>query len=183
MRELSTMDKKIIEQKANEFLKTYELEDTVFTPIIKIAELNGFAVRNVRMEDAYDGLIIVDPNAKSVMNLQTNKFIGVNSTRDHAFKRFIVAHEIGHYILQEGTAIAHRENAHPKSDNEQDMDFFAACLLMPQIKVKKCYEALRVLNPKMTILDITANLASKFIVPYESMRRRLNELGIIHDGQ
>lgn len=58
--------------------------------------------------------------------------IGVNHERDLFTKRFIIAHELDHYILhgENKPIFAQREKTHGRTPEENEIDFFAACLLM-----------------------------------------------------
>lgn len=175
------MEKYEIEQKAEEFLKKYFDWESLYVPIIDIARKLGFVVRNMKLEDEYDGVLAMDPKAETVLDLKTNKFIGVNSNRSNEFKRFIVAHELGHYVLDDsGTRkFAHRVKAHGKPEQEQDVDYFAACVLMPRPLVNSLFILCKNNPEKMSIGQIAMYMAHLMHVPEESMVRRLVELNLV----
>ena len=115
------------------------------------------------------------------MGLKTDKLIGVNSDRSLEWKRFIIAHEIGHYILhfkEEGIEglYAHRDHKRGHDDSENEVDFFAANLLMPRQRFEKKFTEMKAL--KLSTQDIIDELASYFIVTKRMAERRIKELGL-----
>ena len=91
-------------------------------------------------------------------------------------KRFIIAHELGHYILhcKDEKIYAHRESAHGRSDEENDVDYFAACLLMPANSFKTAFEKTK----SISFIEKIKELQRIFDVPFESVVRRIDELGL-----
>ena len=176
MWELTDMEKKEREVKAKQLLDTYGMNSDCSIDIVLLARNMGFSVLNANLEPDEDGFIIVNENIKKLPNVGTNKVIAVNARRDYEDKRFIIAHEIGHYVFREEKVVfAHRENSHGRSERENDLDYFAACLLMPEEAFKKAFE-----ERKRTSLSILVDyLAAKFEVPYISALRRMEEIGLV----
>lgn len=176
------MDKASIEQKAMETLQLVQLnEDTEAIDVIDIAKKLGFIVGNAGLEDDVDGFIIVEKGKKEILGQKTDRIIGVNATKELNWKRFIIAHEIGHYKLHYDEKInngiyAHREHKKGKSEQENEADFFAACILMPREQfVKKASE---LIAKGLTKDEMIILLADKFCVTHIMTERRFGELEI-----
>lgn len=77
----------------------YNLTSASFD-IVTLAREMGFTVCNAIMTDNSDGFIIVSSKPITICGIQSDKFIGVNTTRDIKEKRWIIAYELGCYITQ-----------------------------------------------------------------------------------
>ncbi len=161
--------------------------DNGYVNIINIAKKLGFMVGNIELSDDEDGFIIINDNESLIPNKSVSKVIGVNSTRSLAWKRFIIAHEIGHYYLHysgesnklEGM-YAHRENKKGKGKDENEADFFAACLLMPATFFVEVFNQLKdKFDNELDKSYIVTTLAQKFIVTERMAQRRIKELGLL----
>lgn len=174
------MDKSMIEQKAVETLEKVQMHDeTDAIDVIKIARKLGFVVGNAGLEDDVDGFIIIEKGKKKILGQKTDKLIGVNASKELAWKRFIIAHEIGHYMLHydENTGMyAHREHKTGKNEEENEADFFAANLLMPRKQFVNRINELR--DKKLTTEEMVVLLADKFCVTQKMVERRFGELEI-----
>jgi Zn-dependent peptidase ImmA (M78 family) len=176
------MKRKSIEKKSNKLL--VENLNNIEGPIdiIELAQRIGFRVGLASLPNEEDGFIIVDNDITTIETLTgitVDKVIGINSKRDLQTKRFIIAHEIGHYILhyeteESGGMYAHRENRKGKDKKENEADFFAACLLMPKKSFKERYDELKRKDVKKS--DIELLLQNYFNVPKESVERRIEEV-------
>lgn len=177
MKGLTDMEKRIIEQKAQKVIDEQIKDLKAPIDVISLAKEMGFVVANAMLTDNTDGFIIVNEDDDNVMQMNTSKLIGVNSSRSLDTKRFIIAHEIGHYIFEENNKIfARRENKHGRSEVENDLDYFSACLLMPAELFRKEFLELSSKDKDMSSEDKAIFLSAKFIVPLISVKRRLNEL-------
>lgn len=181
MRGLTKMEKEKIETKANELLKHYNeyITDESFVDIVGIARAMGFVVGQATLDDGEDGFIIIDNSKKELLGIKTNKLIVVNKNRDFNLRRFIVAHEIGHYYLECGDsekAFASREHKTGKSDKENEIDYFAACMLMPSEKFIKKYNEYKKDFDNNAIL--TFLLSKQFGVTIKTCERRFEELAL-----
>lgn len=61
-----------------------------------------------------------------------NKIIYINGDEPTYRKRFTIAHEIGHLLLNHTKDVDFRNNSYSNDPEELEADFFAACLLMPK---------------------------------------------------
>lgn len=175
VKELSYMDKKMITQKANALLKQYGYDaaaDT-YVDIAKLAVSNGFKVgESKQLAFKEDGFMSVSKDRKKLL-------IGVNDDRTIEEKRFIVAHELAHYFLHYMNsdlkdAIMHREHIKGKSEDENDADYFAACILMPEQSFIRQFRKIK--EKSRDSSDIIDCLQMVFKTPRESIKRRIEEV-------
>lgn len=183
-----------IEQKANNITKKYneymnEDKKNGYVDIIKIAQDLGFVVGNVKLKDDSDGFIIVNEKEDQILGIKTSKLIGVNEKRSLEWKRFIIAHEIGHYILhyidnavELDGLYACREHIKGKNETENQVDFFAACLLMPADFFKKKFNEVKEEKKTMTKSEIAQELSRNFLVTSMMVLRRIDELELWNEG-
>lgn len=178
----SLMVKKIIEQKAEDTLSKVNDKGEAAIDIIGVARNLGFIVGNAELSDDEDGFIIVDEGKEQILGQPTDKLIGVRADQSIEWKRFVIAHEIGHYVLHydkdaDHGMYAHREHKKGKDDIENEADYFAANLLMPANRFKQNYEELK--TDSLTFDEKILILAKRFCVTEIMTRRRCEELGII----
>ena len=167
MRVLTRKEKKAVAQAAYDLLNEYSIDASNGVDIVELAHQMGFVVGNAGLDDGDDGFIMVNEDADEILGIKTKKLIGVNADRDYEKKRFIIAHEIGHYTLhcKGGKIFAHRDSTHGRSDEENKLDYFAACLLMPKEAFEKAFKE-----------NDIEQLSKIFEVPVDSVKRRILEL-------
>lgn len=96
-------------------------------------------------------------------------------------KIFTIAHEIGHYFIhmqEKNNYLCYRHKKNITSDEknlEDESDYFASCLLMPENKIRKALE----LYPDVASVETLSKL---FEVSKEAMVKRLEELKIPLQG-
>lgn len=166
---LSDVDKKEIETQVTALLKGYGYspQEDAYVDIVEFVQQLGFIVGNAELDEKEDGFLAIQAN---------DKIIGVNSKRSLDWKRFIIAHEFAHFVLhyKAGELYLNRENKKGKDEEENDADYFAAALLMPNEAFKRLY-----LQFEKDGMNKTANclqLASIFKVPFDSASRRVEEV-------
>lgn len=108
------------------------------TPIIRIAKHFGFSVfQTSRLKRGCDGIICID--SPHYVEQSYNRLILVNSLQTLQHQRFIIAHELGHYLFEYlGSTLEerHAEFVRPFERNnctnlaEQQANRFAPCILM-----------------------------------------------------
>lgn len=170
---LTKMEKQIIQEKANTILANYKYDNQEgYFDIVKFAIKEGFEVgESKHLLDTDDGFIYISKNPEA-------RIIGVNYNRTKEEKRFIVAHELSHYYLhydenQEGVFMR-REHIKGKNEKENDADFLAACILMPQKNFISKYNKLQ--KEKLDAFDIIDYLQAIYKTPRESIIRRIEEV-------
>ncbi len=123
------MNKIEIEKKASDTLANISYDDTnEAVDVVEVAKKLGFAVGSAGLDEGMDGFIIIQEGQKEILGIKTDKLIGVNAANDLTWKRFTVAHEIGHYMLhynreQDHGMYAHREHAKGKDETENEADY------------------------------------------------------------
>ena len=163
---LSKMEKKEIAKQAEELLIKfgYNIESVTYVDITKLATSAGFRVgESKKIPFIRDGFMD-----------RENLIIGVNFDRTMEEKRFIVAHELAHYYLESQGTVRHRDHVKGKDERENEADYFAACILMPQHSFVRHYNRLKELG--LGIVDIIDNLQAIFKTPRESIKRRIGEV-------
>ena len=175
------MDNVDIEKKALKTLKEACDTGKEVVDIIKVAKSLGFIVGNAELSDDEDGFIIVNEQENEILGQQTSRLIGINSNQSIEWKRFIIAHELGHYILHydekaDRGMFAHRDHKKGKDEKENEADFFAANLLMPRDRFIACYNSLN--NSCISLDEKVLLMANRFVVTDNMARRRFKELNL-----
>lgn len=99
--------------------------------------------------------------------------IAVNATEPPTRQRYSIAHEFKHILDEPFKEVLYPTSVYMSSYDRQEYiaDYFAACLLMPAVLVKRAYYDER--------LQTVEALAARFAVSTLAMRRRLETLGLI----
>jgi len=174
------MDHQALDEKAIEVIREHDIDPSNGYDIVSLAKRMGFYVATAFLEDNEDGFVMVNNKGEDIYNTGSNKLIVVNETREQSLKRFIIAHEIGHYVIngKETPMFAHRKKTNgSRTDNEQDIDYFAASLLMP----KDAFIAKNnlLINDGRSFSERIETLVSVFKVPMVSVLRRFEELKLV----
>ncbi len=158
-------------------IKTYPVE------IVRICNENGLKVFEEYLDSEVSGLIVVDEKVWKKYN--TNKFILVNLAELATRRRFTIAHELAHYILhRKGNSLyAHRDmvcNDVFKSGIEQEANYFAANILMPETLINEKIEDLKSGTwGKLPDFVLVREIADHFAVSETAAEVRLKQLGLI----
>jgi len=171
-RRLEKMEKAKIEERAGKVLEAFGYKDgeSIYVDSVRLARFFGFEV------EEKDSLPAVEDGSITVSEDQKEKSIVVNNVRSIEFKRFIIIHELAHYLLHytgEKKMFMHRENTKGKSLEENDADYLAACILMPAKSFKNQYDLLK---KEYNRREIVAALQNRFCTPIESVERRIDEV-------
>jgi len=174
--ELTVMERQEIEKQVSTLLETdgYNFERDSDVDVVSMSRGLGFLVGNADLSDDEDGFLMIQP--KSDTTSEGLRVIGVNAKRSLEYKRFVIAHELGHSILhyKEGRIYLHREKRKGKDADENDADYFAAALLMPRASFSRIYRQLQEKGSNRNAICL--QLASIFKVPQESVVRRIEEV-------
>lgn len=154
------------------------------TPIVKIADELGFKTFNEEyMPAGISGNIFI--GGRPAKTYKTSQGIIVGRNKEFYHQRFIIAHELGHYLMDylgsdmdndSGKAFS---MAYPKenhdSPKERRADRFAAQLLMPAKAFYRAY--IRAVNASdRNERYVMAYLSNYFKVKQSSVQRRIWEL-------
>ena len=177
------MEKQRIEAKAQFVLRQFQMNTQGQIDVLLLAKNAGFIVGNANLNDEEDGILLVNTKEETILGVKTQKLIGVNARLDLPAKRFLIAHELGHYFFYlerkpEGEMIlAKRERTLNRTNEENDMDYFAACLLMPAYRFRARYNELQ--DAGIHESEIPERLGRLFNVPFISAERRVSEVGLV----
>lgn len=157
------------------------------TLLNEIAEFEDVPVHFDNYEDAFDGMLLYDTYS-SIFHIHIN--IDNGNRQDSKRGRFTLAHELGHFFLDEhrlglkyGLLEPHMSfhNINQKSLIEEEADYFASCLLMPSDKFRNhSGEYQRRTGNKKFSLDTLLNLSESFNTSILSTLIRFGEVGT-HD--
>lgn len=173
-----TQISKLAEYLANEF------SDRNLTLLNKIARFESVPIYYDQYEDAFDGMLLYDTDNKDFhIHINIDNGNKQNSKRG----RFTLAHELGHFFLDEhrlglkyGFLEPHASfhNVNQKSLIELEADYFASCLLMPTDKFKNYSAVFRKQtgNRKFS-LDTILGLSETFQTSVLSTLIRFGEVG------
>lgn len=173
---LSKEEMKSVHQQMDAFLTSYNIKLEPPVDVYDIATELGFKISLIKSEEL-DGYIVINDTANNIFNIPTKKLIGVNGDLDVFMRRFIVAHEFGHFQMNANgkSMYAHRENRKGKDREEQKADFFAANILMPKKEFQMCMEII-IKELKCGYQKGLEILSEFFEAPIESVERRVKEI-------
>lgn len=175
--------RKMIRRIVEELLDKHQIKEPP-VDVEKICESHGLSVVRKDVE-SISGFIIRN-DGKAV--------IGVNSSNALVRQRFTIAHELAHYLIHPpGTDDVHVDSgfdvrfrdelsSQGTDKSEQEANFFAAELLMPQkfLEVDLKNVGKIDLVDGGEFLQIVENLAHKYEVSSQSLLFRLTNLGVLN---
>ncbi len=171
---------------ARELLASFGSEPPI--DVEAMAERVGFPVRWQALPSTYRGGVEGNAGHRVLVLNRAYPF------QSEAERRWVVAEELGHAILEHGTLVASEEPDLPQGVREPDRQAkesvakaFAAELLMPAASVRQAFQreqsqilqALGTEERSHAIRTVVADLAREFRVSQRAMRIRLRELGLL----
>ena len=173
--------KKEIRIKADSFREKCKIRRYGIIDLFKECERCGYKlIRYPLGEDAELGF---------TMRKDSDMVIFTNTCSRLAREIFTLAHEIGHIVLHMEDAVSFIDDTitisgRSTDEKEQDANYFAACLLMPDDEVEKFLdleiEDFRIQG--LSAMDI-ARIMSEFNVSFETALIRLESLGKINNAE
>lgn len=169
-----------IEQQVYELLLEYDVR-SVPVPVEAIAIGKGLPIVETEMTPEMSGALI-----KS----QAIQGIAVNASQAPVRKRFTVAHELAHHLLNHIDSdhvdwqftVIRRDGRSSEAEDDQEIaaNFFAASLLMPKHLLRQDIERYKRFDGEVRLDDNDLLLlAKKYKVSKDAMRYRLQNLGFI----
>jgi IrrE N-terminal-like domain len=161
---------------------------TVPVDIDEIARQHGYPVRERSLPSSERGTIGRE-NGQTVILINRDR-VG----RSEAERRWVVAEELGHAILEHSSLVASTAPDQPRGiaeprrrAEEREAKRFAAEVLMPEEKVRgrfaelapRIYQALGLRQRQAQTDEVVAALAGMFAVTALAMKVRLEELSLI----
>ena len=167
-------DNESIERLTNKILVCYGSHEYPI-PIVEIVKTFGFKVILQKLDPNISGIIGVDNNLKKIFD--TNKVISLQEDDNIGHKKFTIAHELCHYLLDydknsdipfyDAYDLLCETNKYEKRAN-----LFAANLLMPKNQFSEMYKDFT----KKKVSNTITILANFFEVSETAVRRRIGEL-------
>lgn len=149
-------------------------------PIVKIINDAGFNIFLQNLPKKIGGYIAMDGELEEKFG--SDKIIVLNNSNNGFRRRFTLAHEFGHYLLDpDARKVSKYYNAFEldgdESDTEKLVNRFAAELLMPSEQFIKKYNYEK--DHTQDYYEIAQNLSKHFQVPPTAVERRYGELNIL----
>lgn len=157
-------------------LNSIDYEENSAVPIISIARQFGFSIYKSPLSDDLSGYILIGESLRETYN--NDRIIVVNSSESEEHLRFVIAHELGHYLfeydgLQPMFANTYKKNNH-NDIHEHRANRFAAALLMPSdLFIEKYLHAKEIDDSR---LFIELYLSKFFKTSRDSIRKRIQEV-------
>ena len=158
-------------------------EKDTYVDITRLSCRLGFNVGNAKLDESEEGFVAVRPSSTKRKDTLGDKVIGVNRVREVVWKRFIIAHELAHFVLhyKVGSLYLHKYNKKvEKGTEEKEASYFAAALLMPRAsfssKYKECKQCGLYGNP------LLFRLSAIYKVPLEIVAFRIKEIDTMEKG-
>ena len=182
---LTQEKKNLIKQKADLILAQNGINPLFFDVLWFISKRYGFTIQSRNFENQQlTGMLLVDEDDPVILQneLPINRLIAISSKVVNGVdgrKRtcFIALHELWHYIknCEEGRIrqFATRDTDKKDTIEEQEADYFALCMLMPEEFVRNFLE------PYNTDLDKIKVTQKLFDVTEKKAVMRLKELELI----
>lgn len=170
-----------MENGIKEFFERNNVKITVPVDVFKVASSLGFDVRGTEFREPLEGLLLINEEIEKIPGFDSNKVIAYNCKKDINLKKFIVAHELAHYIHTKNASqdrkivLAARDHEDEYSSNidEQKMDYMAAAILMPEFDI---LENFPVVDEDTDILNLIKNVVERYNVSDIMAERRIKEV-------
>lgn len=169
-----------MEEILRKFISDNNISYEVPIDIFNVASKIGFDIRGTEFNEKLEGLILVDETVEKIAGFNSNKIIAYDCHKDINHKKFIVAHELAHYIeekfnnLNSKIVVAARDHEEGYSENkdEQRKDYIAAALLVPRSDLLKRFP-----KDKTTISEnFYQEVSDVYNVSYYLAKRRVHEV-------
>ena len=151
----------------------YNNEKDTCLKIIAFVQNLGFNPGNSNFDESVDSMIIILASDLERTDTFGDKIIAVNSNRSFERKRFLIAYEFAHYILNYGGERFFKRTKET-SICEENLSYFALALLMPKTSFKQYYNKLKSNGTFGNSLMI--QLSSEYKVALENVSQRIQDL-------
>lgn len=152
-------------------------ENSIIVPVVEIAKEFKFDTFQKRMPWFLSGFIKI--NEKCKKKFRTDHVICINVKVNPYQQRFVIAHELAHYLFDYNHASSTYYNTYIKNDHktesERRANTFAANPLMPRTKFAKEYIKAAKINSDP--IFIMVYLSDTFKAPRKAVLKRMSEVG------
>jgi Zn-dependent peptidase ImmA (M78 family) len=143
---------------------------------VSVAKLNNLEILNMSFKDNH------------VLGVVSNKYkiIGIEENLSYEKRQFVIAHELGHFLLNHMNETKNEikfyktdldNTSYCSNKEDSEANFFADCLLMPQVFIVKVFEIYKKYTDSKPV--IISGMAEQFSVPKPMLIRRLAALGLM----
>jgi Zn-dependent peptidase ImmA (M78 family) len=177
---MKQLTRKQIEQQVSDLLIEHAI-DSVPVPVEAIARAEGLPIVETEMEADVSGALIRSGDLQG---------IAINASQAPVRKRFTVAHELAHFLLDHVDkdhvdwqfTVIRRDGRSSEAEDDQEIaaNFFAASLLMPKHLLRQDVERHKRFDGEIQLDDSDVLLlAKKYKVSEAAMRYRLQNLSFM----
>lgn len=166
------------QKEINLLYEKIDIKKELNVDIYLIAKRLGFVIEEFKkLPDNVMGVMFLDMDNKFKKLVKSDKLIGLNYNFSEKYKRFTIAHEIGHYILhydrcKNGDNIVYCQHKDDEKGIEGEANLFAAMLLIDKELFQEEY-----FNISNKTIDFKIGyLSDIFNVPMPAIRRRIKEV-------
>lgn len=163
--------RKTIENVVDEIIAKQDLGKPGFNLIGFLTDKEHFRVGIQDLDNDTTGMLLVNEK-EPITDTGSHRLIVINSSleKDPEYlqkRRFITAHEYGHYILhkENNEIYAHRDTTKRDAPYEKEADYFARCLLMPRNLMQHVFDLWDLKNAgeeeKITTIARSFNVSRK----------------------
>ncbi|WP_158942128.1 ImmA/IrrE family metallo-endopeptidase [Granulicella sp. S190] len=177
---MKQLNRKQIEQRVLDLLDEHDVT-SVPVPVERIARSVGLPIVETEMDADVSGALIRSGNLQG---------IAVNASQAPVRKRFTIAHELAHFLLNHVDkdhvdwqfTVIRRDGRSSEAEDDQEMaaNFFAASLLMPKDILRQDVELHQRFDGEIHLDDADIGLlAKRYKVSEAAMKYRLQNLGFM----
>lgn len=177
MKKLNAEMKQDIENKIDQILKEDPYFVNSFYSIDKLLKKEGINYFKVSSEEWEEANLPSEADAVVLVDNLAGKNILVREELEEEDERFSLAHEVGHLYMHakkgEPYYACRKHNCSGKEKEEEDeADYFAACLLMPK------FDFIKVYNEVQLLFNFKSSLSKIYGVSEKAIEKRILELGL-----
>lgn len=159
-----------------DILQENEICDTTIVPVVRIAKNMNFSTYQRKLFWFLSGSIEI--NKKYIKRYNTDHVIFTNKNVNPFQQRFVIAHELAHFLFDYDHQSPIYYNTYIKNNHNEESErranAFAANLLMPkELFIKEYNKALRIHSDPVYIMFY---LSEKFKSPRKAVIKRISEV-------
>ena len=168
--DLTKMDRQNLSKKATDTLKEFELLSCPVDIVRLAQDCYGFMILETMLPQKITGMMAVDLK-NPVLGTGMSKVIVISSALSAERQRFVVAHELAHYINRKNDEpLYFRDYDNSQNLEELKADYLARCLLMPEELCSK--------SDSINMQELIRKFTNIFWISEQRARERIDELGL-----
>ena len=181
---ISKVEMERAEEIISNFLNANNVKIQIPVDTFALATELGFDVRGATVRDDLDGMVLVNEAWPVIQNFKSNRVIIYRNQASMDDKKFIVAHELSHYIKAKSdrpdaqlmfASRDHGNCGYSEDSDEQFIDYMGAALLIPKADFIARF-GIPQTNDDYNLINKTA---LRYNVRWELAERRVKEIYIL----